>query len=74
MSWVDIDEKIPDVIAGKFKVRLKNGDERDAFFYEDAIGWISFYGQKTSHWWNADYAHERIDDITHWKTLNKRLE
>jgi hypothetical protein len=65
-EWIETSCRIPDMPAGKFRVRLKNGDEIVAFFYEDAMGWIAFYGKKTSHWWTAHRPYERLDDVTHW--------
>jgi hypothetical protein len=67
MEWISVEDRIPDIFAGKFRVRLSSGDELDAFFYQDSIGWIAFYGQKTGHWWNAKGNHERLDGVTHWR-------
>ncbi len=71
--WIETETRIPDVFAGKFRVRLKNGDETDAFFYQDAMAWIAFYGKKPSHWWSS-HDNERLDDVTHWMKngMNKR--
>lgn len=66
LNWIDVKERLPSVSCGKFKVRLNNGSEISAYFYQDSIGWIAFYGQKTSHWWQACYPHARLDDVTHW--------
>lgn len=66
-DWIEIADRIPHVYAGKFRVRLKNGKELHAYFYEDAMGWIAFYGQKTSHWWSAHGNNERLDGVTHWR-------
>jgi len=75
-EWISVEEKTPDVFAGKFRVKMKDGSETDAFFYSDGIAWIAFYGQKTSKWWSADRKtnHERLDDVTHWKEIYKPLE
>ncbi len=66
MEWISVEDRIPEVHAGKFRVKRKNGTEMDAFFYLDSIAWISWYGQKTSHWWDAKGFHDRLDDVTHW--------
>jgi len=71
MEWISIEEKIPDVSSGKFRVRRKNGIEMDAFFYQDRIAWIAFYRQKTSHWWDANGSHERLDDVIEWEMKNQ---
>ena len=74
MKWIPIEERIPNVFAGKFHVRLKNGKEVDAFFYEDAMAWIAFYGQKTSHWWGVNVGNERLDNMTHWMEIIMPIE
>lgn len=58
---------MPNVSSGKFRVRLKNGSEVDAYFYHDAMAWIASYGLKTSYWWKAGGDNDRLDDVTHWK-------
>ena len=71
MHWNNVNEKIPNVFAGKFRVKKEDGLEMDAFFYQDKISWISFYGEKTSYWWDAIYPYDRLDDVTHWMPLPK---
>lgn len=66
-KWHTVEDRIPEVISGKYRVRMKDGSEIDAFFYADKISWIAYYGQKTSHWWNAKGNHERLDNVTHWR-------
>ncbi len=67
MEWISTKDRIPEVLTGKYRVRRVNGIEMDAFYYRDAMAWISFYGQKTSHWWDAQGYHERLDDVTYWR-------
>lgn len=67
MEWISIEDRLPEVKAGKFIVRLKNKEEIDAYFYDDSISWIAFYGQKTSHWWKSYGDHQRLDNVTHWR-------
>jgi len=71
MNWISIEEKIPDVSSGKFRVKRQNGIEINAFFYQDKISWIAFYGKKTSYWWDSKRNHDRLDDVTHWMPLPK---
>lgn len=66
MTWINVDERIPDVFAGKFRIRRETNVEMDAFFYQDAMAWTAFYGQKLSHWWDANNDHSRLDNVTHW--------
>jgi hypothetical protein len=75
MEWMSVEDGIPDIFAGKFKIRKANGNELDAFFCSDKMAWIAFYGQKTCFWWNAKYSYEPIHDVTHWRASESyRLE
>lgn len=70
-EWVDVDERLPEVKSGLFRVKLKNGDQMDACFYADQYAWRSFYKDKTGYWWSADDM--QLDrEVTHWKerTIN----
>lgn len=66
-SWKTIEDGLPEVLAGIYRVRLQDGTEKDAFFYQDAMAWTAFYGMKLSHWWDAQGNHKRLDDVTHWR-------
>ncbi len=65
-NWISVKDRFPNVKSGKFRVRKANGNEMDAFFYEDKISWIAFYGLKTSYWWDAKGNNDRLDNVTHW--------
>lgn len=67
MDWISIEDKLPNVFAGKFRVKRKNSIELDCFFYEDKISWIAYFGQKPTYWWDSQGRHEPIYDVTHWK-------
>jgi hypothetical protein len=66
-EWTKTSQSLPNVRAGKFRVKRQNNIELDAFFYSDAMAWIAFYGEKTSYWWSAHGDNKRLDDVTHWK-------
>jgi hypothetical protein len=66
-TWIQVEDRLPDVFAGKFRVRKRDGIEMDAFYYADKMAWTAFYGCKLSHWWDAHGTHDRLDDVTHWK-------
>jgi hypothetical protein len=70
-EWTKTSQSLPDVKAGKFRVKRQDNIELDAFFYADAMAWIAYYGLKTCHWWNATGNHERLDDVIEWKTIPK---
>ena len=73
-EWISVDQKLPDIFAGKFRVKKINGIEMDAFFYLDRMCWITFYGQKSSYWWDAKGNHDRFDNVTHWANITKELK
>ncbi len=64
-KWVKVDERLPNVHADKFRVKLNGGDEVSAYFYRDSMAWIAWYGLKTSYWWNSK-SHEPIFDVIEW--------
>jgi hypothetical protein len=68
-EWIDIRKGLPGGIAGKFQVNRSNGEEQEAYYYQDAMGWAAFYGHPISHWWDANRPNERLDDVTHWKEI-----
>lgn len=72
VEWHAVETRLPEGSSGKFRVRRNNGIEMDAFYYADKIGWIALYGQKTSHWWDANGNHDRLDDVTHWRDCETR--
>lgn len=67
MEWINVEEELPKTISGKFTVKLTNGNTLKAFFYLDAMAWIAFYGQKTCHWWDSNYPHGPLYNVTHWE-------
>lgn len=67
MTWINVNDKLPEVKTGKYRVRTEKDIEMNAFYYEDAMSWIAFYHQKTSHWWEANYPYKRLDDVIEWK-------
>lgn len=74
MEWTSVGEKLPNVTSEKFRVKRQNDIETEAFYYLDAMCWISKYGLKTSHWWNAKGMHEGFYDVTHWMPMMKPTE
>jgi hypothetical protein len=69
-EWVNVENKIPNISAGKFMVKTTNGNVLESFFYRDQMGWISFYGKKPTHWWDSTNG-EPIYNVSHWKTCLK---
>ncbi len=64
--WIDVKERLPKVFAGKFKVKLSDGRELFAYFYQDAMAWTVFYGHKSCHWWDIK-THEALRNVMEWK-------
>jgi len=73
MAWISVEERVPNVRNGRFKVRVEDGKELDSFFYADKMGWIESYGQKTSYWWESSGEYERLDYVTHWLEPEENL-
>lgn len=69
-KWINVEERLPSVFAGRYKVRFKNGRETKADFYQDRAAWLATFNLKTSHWWCAETA-ERLDNVTHWEEKNE---
>lgn len=67
MEWISVEEHIPNVFAGKFEIRIVTGKEFNAFFYSDKMAWIAFYRQTPCFWWDAEYPHKPIYNVTHWR-------
>lgn len=68
-AWIDADKTLPKEFSGTFRVKRKNGVEMEAHYYSDAMAWIAYYGRKTSHWWDANGNHDRLDDVISWMPL-----
>lgn len=65
-EWKDVQKEIPSEKSGIYKVRLENGHEIYAYFYEDKILWHCQYsGQKPSYWWSKSEK-SPLYDVTHW--------
>ena len=64
-AWVNAEKELPkrDDI---YRVRLFNGDIVRAYFYNDAIAWIAFYGEKPCHWWHRE-TKEALTNVVEWK-------
>ncbi len=67
-EWIDVNERLPKE-SDRIRVRLENGNEQMAYFYPDAINWISFYGFDTGHWWNTSDDKKLLKNVTHWKEV-----
>lgn len=73
MEWYNVKDSLPNSNYGKYRIKRSDNTEMDAFYYADKISWIALYGQKTSHWWDSNSPHERLDDVTHWTPI-RRIE
>jgi len=63
MTWVNVDERVPDVMGGDFMVETANGKVFRCIYYLDKMIWIAFYGKKPTHWWNWDTLQPEYDVI-----------
>ncbi len=65
-EWIPVTERLPEGMAGKYTVRLENGDEKKAYYYSDAMAWITWYGHKSCYWWDCSRNNDPLHDVTHW--------
>lgn len=73
--WNDFDEKYPYKSAPtqcKVRVRLDNGDERDAYFFADRAAWAK-YTYKPSYFWDVK-TREPLHNVAYWKLMTDKKE
>lgn len=73
MEWISVKDRKPKCFATTVNVKIKNGEECKAHFYSDGMSWISFYGQKSTAWWEYKTGNP-LYDITHWMPLETSKE
>lgn len=66
-EWKNVD-KLPDVQSCKVKVKLDNGSETFAYFYNNACSWGHKYGIKVCYFWHSN-THEAITNVKEWKMV-----
>lgn len=71
-EWVDVNDAMPKIRNGIFKVRLVNGNEIKAYYCDDKIDKLHRLAQVTdkyktdsSYWWDKD-TKKPLYDVTHW--------
>ncbi len=66
-EWIDVSTSLPDQLDGIFKVRLDDGSETTAYFYQDKIGRImESYSNKPSYWCDKK-TKEPLYNVVSWK-------
>ena len=66
-DWVDAKLHLPKEKDGIYKVKLKDGDETTAYYYQDKIlSQMDYYKDKPSHWWHKGVG-SPLYNVTHWK-------
>lgn len=68
MEWIAVDKELPKGTGEIYKVRLTNGDEVQAYYFQDKCNLLKFYNPtlKLSYWW--DYkTKEAMHNVTHWR-------
>lgn len=69
-EWKHFEDNPPSSFSGIYQVKLDDDSIKKAYFYQDRIQWIAFYGQKPSYWW--DYrTKEPLFNVTHWRIFSK---
>lgn len=70
-DWNDVTEKLPEKKATIVWVKLTDQSERYAFYYQDKMRWIEYYGQTPSYFWDYN-SKQPLFNVTHWKGLLKK--
>jgi hypothetical protein len=67
-EWIQYPGKLPEDSKGVFKVKLANGDETTAYYFQDRIYHLcSLRKIPLSHWWNK-VTKEPIYNVVAWGT------
>ena len=71
--WNDIENALPisENKGEKVKVKLKNGDELFAYFYEDKCQWIQNSGGTPCYFWDCQ-TKEPLFYVEKWKYLKEK--
>jgi len=62
-KWISIEERLPSIENGIFRVKLNNDDEIKSYFHKDQMFWQRLYTGKSGYWWNDE---KPLYNVTHW--------
>lgn len=65
--WNCVENRLPDILSCKVKVKLNNESELMAYFYADKAQWLS---TTPSFFWRCSDK-EPLFNVTHWKYLKE---
>jgi hypothetical protein len=65
MKWISVEDRLPESEIEKYLAKKENCEIFEVFFMPDKMGWISFYGQKTTYWMETSSGN-LLYNITHW--------
>lgn len=71
MGWISVKDRLPNTETGSFRVKTADDKELPCLYYQDAMNWITFYGQKSCRWWEANHPYDPVFNVTHWLELLK---
>ena len=69
--WHKVEDGLPDCKSTKVKVRLSNGDETYAYYYDDKAIKFEKYRITPCHFWHAS-SHDALLNVTDWKKLKEK--
>ncbi len=64
MTWIDPKKELPDYHC-KIKIKRKNGNIINGYFWLDKSVWLNFFGVKTSHF--QDEQGKFLFDVIGWE-------
>jgi hypothetical protein len=70
-EWISVKKTIPDRNPSNMGctclVKRSNGEELQAFFHPDRMGWVEFYVRGGGSYWSRKSNGDTLYDVTHWR-------
>lgn len=70
MTWIDVNEKLPQGDCVKVEVKFPNDTISTAKYYSSSPPFLYHYGIKPCHWWDLKES-KYIHNVTHWREIEK---
>lgn len=71
MTWIKVEDRLPDDKFKKYLIKKGNGAIISAFFMPDKMSWIAFYGKETTYWME-EASGKLIYNVTDWMEFPKQ--
>lgn len=67
-EWISVSERLPKGIGDIVMALRENKNITKAYYHQDEVAWVKFYGVKTSIFQDHK-TKEFLFDVTHWMPL-----